>query len=53
MKVKDQFLGLSLFNLNNGTQIRFREDRCLGNAPLKDQYPLLYYIVQKQHVSVS
>jgi hypothetical protein len=28
-KVKDQFLEFSTFNLHNGTQVRFWEDKCL------------------------
>jgi hypothetical protein len=47
MKVKDQFLEFSTFNLHNGTHVRFWEDKWFGNVPLKDQYPCLYNITEK------
>jgi hypothetical protein len=53
MKVKDQFLEFSTFNLHNGTQVRFWEDKWFGNVPLKDQYPCLYNITREKHLSVA
>ena len=35
MGVKDQFLNLGRFRLNNGTQIRFWEDKWLGHQAFK------------------
>jgi hypothetical protein len=35
MKVKDQFLELSIFNIHSGAQVRFWEDKWLGNFTLK------------------
>jgi hypothetical protein len=53
MKVKDRFFHLSTFNLHNGTQIRFWEDRWFRNFTLKEQYPSLYNICRKKHISVA
>jgi len=47
MKVKDHFLNLSIFNLYNGTQCRFWEDKWLGNVSHKDQFSSLYNITRK------
>jgi hypothetical protein len=47
MKVKDNFLKLSSFKLNKGEQIRFWEDKWIGNVAFKDKYPSLYNIVRK------
>ena len=53
MSVKDQFLSLGCFNLQEGTQIRLWEDIVLGNQPLKSHYPSLYNIVQWQKCLVQ
>ncbi|WVZ49763.1 hypothetical protein U9M48_001092 [Paspalum notatum var. saurae] len=53
MKVKDRFLEPSTFNLHDGSQIRFWEDRWFGDQPLKHQYPSLYNITRKKHISVA
>ncbi|WVZ88012.1 hypothetical protein U9M48_034574, partial [Paspalum notatum var. saurae] len=53
MKVKERFLELSTFNLHEGSQIRFWEDRWFGNYPLKDLYPSLYNITRKRHITVA
>ena len=53
MKVKDMFLSLGTFQINSGTQIRFWEDRWIGNSTLKVQYPSLYNIARKKHATVS
>jgi hypothetical protein len=53
MKAKDHFLKSSSFNIHNGEQIRFLEDKWLGNFTLKEQYPSLYNITRKKHVSVA
>jgi hypothetical protein len=52
MKAKDHFLE-STFNIHNGEQIRFWEDKWLGNFTLKEQYPSLYNIARKKHISVA
>ena len=41
MGVKDQFINLGWFRLNNGTQIRFWEDKWLGHQAFKTRYPNL------------
>jgi hypothetical protein len=50
--VKDIFLSLGKFKLDNGTQIRFWEDKWLGSQPLKIQYPNLFNIVRKKQATV-
>jgi hypothetical protein len=53
MKVKETFLSLGHLKLNNGENIRFWEDRWLGNFTLQQQYPPLYAITRRKNVSVS
>ena len=53
MKVKQDFLRFGTFKINNGTQVRFWEDRWLGNQPLKDQYPGLYSIVRHKFKTIA
>jgi hypothetical protein len=53
MKAKDAFLLYESFHLNNGKQIRFWEDKWLGNYSFKDQYPSLYNIVRKKSATVE
>ncbi|WVZ93022.1 hypothetical protein U9M48_039045 [Paspalum notatum var. saurae] len=53
MKVKDQFMDLSTFQVHNGLQIRFWEDKWLGNFTLKEQYPSLFNIARNKHSSVA
>jgi hypothetical protein len=53
MKVKHVFLGLGHFKLEDGTQIRFWEDRWCGNVAFKYLYPNLYAIVRKKKAIVS
>lgn len=44
MKAKHDFLRYGSFIIKDGSQIRFWEDKWLGNAALLDQYPCLYII---------
>jgi hypothetical protein len=46
MNVKQKFLSFYSFRLNNGTQVRFWEDKWIRNHAFKDQYPSLYNIVR-------
>lgn len=39
--------------MNNREQIRFWEDKWLGNLPFKDKYPSLYTIVQRKCSSIA
>jgi hypothetical protein len=43
---KKNFFGLGSFSMKDGTEIRFWEDKWLGNATLREQYPALYSIVR-------
>ncbi|WVZ54468.1 hypothetical protein U9M48_005255, partial [Paspalum notatum var. saurae] len=53
MKVKDQFMDLSAFQLHNSLQTKFWEDKWLGNYTLKKQYLSLFTIVRKKQSSVA
>jgi hypothetical protein len=53
MKVKDSFLSLGHFKLNNGMNIRLWEDGWLGNFTLQQQYPSLYSITHRKNVSAA
>ena len=46
--MKDQFLSLGYFKVNNGSQTRFWEDVWLGNQPLKLKFPSLFNIVRRK-----
>jgi hypothetical protein len=41
------------FRLNNGTQIRFWEDKWLGHQAFKTRYPNLYNVVRKKQAIVA
>jgi hypothetical protein len=53
MNVKECFLCLGHFQLNNGANIHFLEDRWLENFTLQQQYPSLYAITRQRNVSVA
>jgi hypothetical protein len=53
MKAKDNFLMHGSFRLNNGKQIRFWEDKWLGNYSFKYQYTSLYNIVRRKSDTVQ
>jgi hypothetical protein len=53
VKVKDEFLNLGHFHLNNGCNIRFWEDKLMGNYSLKELYPTLFTITRKKHISIA
>jgi hypothetical protein len=53
MKVKDVFFSLGIFTLKNGEQIRFSEDKWLGNQSLMVQYPSLYQIVRQKSATIA
>ena len=44
--MKKHFFRLGSFNIKDGSEIRFREDRWLGNTTLREQYPAMYNIVR-------
>jgi hypothetical protein len=53
MKVKNEFLKFGTFTIKDGSQIRFWEDKWLGNRTLCDQYPQLYNIARKKQDTVA
>jgi hypothetical protein len=53
MKVKQDFLRFGTFEIRNGSQVRFWEDRWLGDIALKSQYPSLYNIVRRKFETVE
>ena len=53
MKMKQEFLKFGTFIVKDGSQVRFWEDRWLGNITIQEQYPQLYNIVRKKHDTVA
>jgi hypothetical protein len=53
MKVKESFLNLGLFQLCNGKNVRFWEDKWVKNFSLNELYPILFTITRKKHISVA
>jgi hypothetical protein len=45
MATKKFFFGHGSFLIRDGSEIRFWEDKWLGNTSLREQYPALYAIV--------
>jgi hypothetical protein len=52
MKIKDHFLTLGSFHLNNGENTGF-SDKWIRNIPLIEQYPSLFRIVRHKHKIVA
>ena len=44
-------LSIWVFSINDGSEIRFQEDRWLGTTMLRERYPALYNIVLGCHKS--
>jgi hypothetical protein len=53
VKVKESFLSLGQFQLGNGKNIKFWEDKWVGNFLLKELYPSLFTITGKKHISIA
>jgi hypothetical protein len=53
INIKDQFLCLGSFTLQDEKQIRFWEDKWLGANMLRDEYPNLYNIVRRKTATVA
>ena len=51
MATKKFFFPYGSFSIKDGSEIRFWEDRWLGNTTLREQYPALYNIVLSRHKS--
>jgi hypothetical protein len=50
---EDVFFGLGSFFIKDGSEIRFWEDKWLGNATLQEQYPALYSIVRHEGDTIA
>ena len=53
MKVKDDFFNRGSFQLGNGDQIRFWEDRWIDHNSLADEYPTLYNVASNKKSTVA
>jgi hypothetical protein len=53
MSVKDDFLNMGRFYLQDGKKIRFWEDLWMGDTALKVQYPNLFNIVRRKSATVA
>jgi hypothetical protein len=53
VKGKEEFLNLGKFQLNNGCNIRFWEDKWMESYSLKELYPSLFAITRKKHISAA
>jgi hypothetical protein len=53
MATKKFFFGLGSFSIKDGSKIRFWEDKWLGNATLREQYPALYSIVRRKGDTIA
>jgi hypothetical protein len=53
IKVKESFLSLGHIKLNNDENIRFWEDRWLGNFTLQHQYSSLYAITRRKNILMA
>jgi len=53
MEVKELVLQYGRFRINDGSQIRFWEDKWIDQQPLMQKFPDLYRIVRTKEVSVA
>jgi hypothetical protein len=53
MATKKYFFGLGSFSIKDGSEIRFWEDKWLGTATLREQYPALYSIVRHKGDTIA
>jgi hypothetical protein len=53
MSVKDDFLNMERFHLQDGKKIRFWKDLWIGDIALKVQYPNLFNIVRRKIETVA
>ena len=53
MATKKHFFRFGVFNIKDGTEIRFWEDIWLGNTTLREQYPALYNIVRHKGDTIA
>jgi hypothetical protein len=53
MATKKYFFCYGSFSIKDGSEIRFWEDKWLGNATLREQYPALYNIVRHKGDTIA
>jgi hypothetical protein len=53
MATKKFFFGLGTFSVKDGSEVRFWEDRWLGDISLREQYPSLYNIVRHKGDTIA
>jgi hypothetical protein len=53
MNVKNDFLSMGSFIMQDGKEIKFWEDIWLGDTTLKVQYPNLFHIVRRKSATVA
>jgi len=53
MATKKDFFRFGSFHIKDGSEIRFWEDRWLGNTTLQEQYPALYNIVRHKNETIA
>jgi hypothetical protein len=53
MNAKPDFLRYGPYQIKNGKQIRFWEDKWLGNYSFQHQYPTLYNIVRRKSDTIA
>jgi hypothetical protein len=53
MKIKELFLSHGRFVTNRGINVRFWEDKWLGDFSLEHRFPSLYYITRRKHATVA
>src|SRR6266498_1710484 len=49
MATKKHFFRFGSFNIKDGSEVRFWEDKWLGSATLRERYPALYNIVHHKN----
>ena len=53
MAAKKQFFLFGSFNIKDGSEIRFWEDKWLGTTSLREEYPALYNIVRHKRDTLA
>jgi hypothetical protein len=53
MAMKMHFFGHGKFLIEDGSEVRFREDKWFGSTTLREQYPALYDIVRHKGDTIA
>jgi len=53
MATKKHFFRFGSFNIKDGSEVRFWEDKWLGSATLRERYPALYNIVRHKNDTIT